>query len=351
MGRLGAFLLIFVTALAARTAAAGPVTRGHLNARHVPSAFRHAVVELLEHTKQPVVLPGDMGWARIPGPYLGCAHDVDRDQYSYYIIASDPSATCAADEDPMFYLATLDVAPWNGPFWNYDMKVDLGRGIDGDVSLATGFDDPVSPRTDNVTWHVGRTSFLLSVGSGDGVALARSIVANLAVVPPSHELTAAPPIGIVAAQHVEPGLAQGVAVLRRRPTVPIEVPRSPAIERTTHLYVSSHDTDGYAYFLCRTVACSPEGGVVAEVSAERVDRHATREALDVDLSCGYRGHFQGQIADAGAVPSSFAIVTWRQGTTGFTILSALNNPARTDVVALARSMTSNACPTKKSREP
>lgn len=355
MARRGAFFLFLIALLAARVAAE-PTAHGSLNARRVPSAFRHAVMELLKNTKQPVVFPAEMDWARNLGPYLGCPHDVARDQYSYYIITSDASATCAADEDPMFYLATLDVSPWHGPFWSYDTRIDLGRGVDGDVSLASGFDDPTSPRTDSVAWHLGRTSFLLSVGTGDGVALARSIIANLTVVPHSRRLTPAPPVGIVAAQSVEPGIAEGVAVLRRRPTVPIEVPRSPAIDSNVHLYVSSHDRDGYAYFLCRTAACSPQGGIVAEVSADATGPHVGRERVgpdvtNVDLSCGFRGHFQGQIADAGDVPSAFAIVTWKQGRTDFTILSARDNPAHTDIVALARSIISNACREKKSREP
>jgi hypothetical protein len=145
-------------------------------------------------------------------------------------------------------------------------------------------------------------------------------------------------------------------VLRRRPTVPIEVPRSPAIDPATHIYVRSHDRDGYSYYVCRTVECSPQGGTVAAISAQNIGSQGEREnvgpeATDVDLGCGYQGHFQGQIADAGDVPSAFAMVIWKQGHTAFTIMSAFGNPAHTDVVALARSMVANACSAKKSREP
>lgn len=351
MGKIGAFLLIFVAALVAPVAAERAAQR-HLDARHVPAEFRRAAVALLARTKQPVVFPANMDWAHTTRTLVGCSHDAERDHYSYYIF---DSGGCTGDDDPMFVWATLDVGPWTGPFRSYDTKIDLGRGVDGDVTLATGFDDPSVPRTDDVTWHLGRTSYALAVGSGDAVAMARSIIANLDVVPLSHRLTPAPPIGTVAATYVQPGLAAGVAVLRRRTHVPIEVPRSPAIDSRVHLYVRSHDRDGYAYFLCRTVACSPQDGIVAEVSADKIGpqdgESVGREAANVDLSCGVRGHFQGQIADAGDVPSALSIVTWRQGQTDFTILSARDNPAHTDVVALARSMISNACREKKSREP
>jgi hypothetical protein len=352
MGRIGAFLSIFVAALVA-PAVAEPAAQRHLNARHVPAEFHRAAVVLLAGTKQPVVFPANMDWAHTTRPLVGCPRGAERDRYAYYVF---DRGGCTEYDDPMFVWATLDVRPWTGPYWNYDTKVDLGRGVDGDVTFATGFDDPGEPRTDDISWHLGRTSYSLNVSFGDAIALARSIVANLTAVPKSRRLTEAPPVAVVAARYVEPGLAEGVAVLRRRPTVPIEVPRSPAIDSNVHLYVNSHDRDGYAYFLCRTVACSPKGGIVAEVSADAIGPRAEgenvgREPANVDLSCGFRGHFQGQIADAGDVPSAVSIVTWKQGQTDFTILSARDNPAHTDVVALARSMISNACREKKSREP
>jgi hypothetical protein len=346
MGRFGAFLPILAAALAAQVTATPSAQKDQLNARHVPAEFDRAAVALLAHTRQPVVFPANMDWAHTTRTLVGCPRDAERDHYSYYIF---DSGGCTGFDDPMFVWATLDVGPWNGPFWSYETKIDLGRGVDGEVTLATGFDDPGEPRTDHVTWHLGRTSYSLSVGSGDAVEMARSIIANLKVVPQSHRLIPAPPVATVAAQHVEPGLAAGVAVLRRRTYVPIEIPRSPAIDAALHMYVRSHDRDGYAYYLCQTVACSPRDGIVASVSAETIDpqvgrENGERQVPNVDLGCGYRGHFQGQIADAGEVPSAFVTVTWKQRNTMLTVMSAINNPAHTDVVALARSMVSNACP-------
>jgi hypothetical protein len=352
MGGFGALLLISVAMLAAPIGAA-PLTPGHLNARHVSAEFHRAAIALLADTKQPVVFPANMKWAHTTRALVACPQIAERDRFSYYIF---DSGGCGDNDDPMFVWATLYVSPWIGPYVSYDTNVDLGRGVDGEVTLATGFNDPIEPRTDDVTWHLGRTSYALSVGSGDAIALARSIIANLAFVPQSRRLIPAPPVGIVAAQYVQPGLAAGVSLLRRRTHVPIEVPRSPAIDRAAHIYVRSHDRDGYSYYLCLTVGCSPQGGTVAAIAARKIGSQTERESVGpeataVDLGCGYWGHFQGQIADAGDVPSAFATVAWKQQHTAFTIMSAFENPAHTDVVALARSMVANGCRVKKSREP
>jgi hypothetical protein len=242
-------------------------------------------------------------------------------------------------DDPMFVYMWLYAQVSRPPFESFGTHLDLGRGVDGDGKFATGFDDPTEPRSDEIRWHVGNVAYRLDVQSGDALSLARSIVANMKVIAPSHRLETAPYIGTVASKVVGSSLLEGVDTLRRKTTVPIEVPAFPAIDPSVRLFAQDGDQNGYWYFLCRTVACKIHEGVVAEVAANRTSAPGNGDPLqNVYLSCGLRGSFRG--VDA---MNRFALVTWRQGDLDFSVLSASYNPSHTDLVAIARSLISNSC--------
>jgi len=237
----------------------------------------------------------------------------------------------------MFIYATLGAGRWSGPFESFGRQVDLGRGVDGDLSFATGFDDPGLPRADSLTWHIGATRYDLNASYGDIVALARSMIANIRFSAPQR-LRVAPPIARVMARRIEPGLAVGVAVLRRLTPTPIFVPRAPAIDSSIQLFPQGQGgtAAGYTYFLCRTVQCASRD-TVAEVAVSPEATANTRATPNVDLACGVRGSFIGISETAFS-----AQLSWHDRGLAFTILSARKNPSNTDIVALARSIVANA---------
>jgi len=155
---------------------------------------------------------------------------------------------------------------------------------------------------------------------------------------PARPVGVAPPIARVMARRIEPGLAVGVAVLRRLTPTPIFVPRAPAIDSSIQLFPQGQGgtAAGYTYFLCRTVQCASRD-TVAEVAVSPEATANTRATPNVDLACGVRGSFIGISETAFS-----AQLSWHDRGLAFTILSARKNPSNTDIVALARSIVANA---------
>lgn len=307
-----------------------------VDARVVQPEFRTVVSALRVRTALPIVVPSDIRWARTTVPLIGCFARATARRYWYFIEPRETTPKC--ESDVMFFYATVNAEPWSGPFESFGRHVDLGRGVDGDLSYATGFDDPGFPRADSLTWHIASTRYHLNVWSGNIVALARSIVANTSVSE-AQGLRNALPVARVAANRIEPGLAEGVAILRRLTPTAIFVPRAPAIDASVRLFPQGQGeaTAGYRYFLCGTVACEPNE-TVAEVSVSRNHTSATEAMPNVDLACGVRGSFR-RVDET----NRFATVAWRDRGLDFSILSARDNPSHTDIVRLARSIVANAC--------
>jgi hypothetical protein len=337
MRRLGIAVALALCCLPA-TGLAGHLEPPRVDAVVVPPEFREAIAALRTHTALPIVVPADMSWAQTKDPLIACFGNGQSDSFDYFIVRRASSPNCW--NDPMFFYATVDAARWSGPFESFGRRVDLGRGVDGEVSFATGFDDPGLPRSDSLAFHIGATRYDVQVRWGDIVALARSIVANARLSGPQH-LRVASPIAPVVARHIEPGIAEGVAILRRLTWTPIFVPRAPAIDSSIQLFPQEHGgrpAAGYTYFLCRSVACTPDDTVAQVDASPTYGGPSIQPAQNVDLACGVRGSFV-RIDER----TDFAQLYWHDRKVYFSIISAKNNPSHTDVVRLARSMVANSC--------
>lgn len=225
-----------------------------MNAKVVPHGLASAVGALRKRTLLPLVVPAKLD--------SGVFAQIEAAAADSYVLDTGLVRDCGgAHACGWFALSAARARPADA--LQFGERVSLGRGVEGDLSAPRVYAYP----TDTViAWHLGATAYELSVNSHGPrpLALARSIVANLVMVPRNRRLTTAPERAPLAAKVVIASLSSGVAELRRVSQMPVYLPASlPAKWTHVRLTVDEPDSAGkgtstersYAYFLTSDAAC------------------------------------------------------------------------------------------------